>query len=247
MNKQLLINHFKDTDVDIENIFIAQDIAKSCLEYMKSFLKPGLTRKQIYDECERYMLEKGSRGFWIHNDPALILFNKYTTYSAHEDPSYLFTDLFIEEDDLITIDVAPMVNNGWGDFARTFIIQKGKLIDCKDCSNNEIKDTIDFEYKLHELFINSLNDQITFSQLHKIIDDYVNANGYYNCDYHQNYGHTIENDQKDRITIADGVDINISKYNKPITFEPHICKIDGTYAVKHENMYVYYDQKVIEI
>ena len=247
MNKQLIIDHYKDTDVDIENIYKAQDIAKSCLEYMTLYLKPGLTYKQIHQECKRYMEEKGSKGFWIHDDPALILYSDLTTYSAHENPINLFESKCISENDFITIDVAPMIKNGWGDFARSFIMQDGKIINYTDCNNKEIIDGINFELKLHELFINSINKDMTFSKLHKIIDDYVLSNGYYNCDYHQNYGHTIENDQKDRITIAQGVDINISQYNKPITFEPHICKKDGYYGIKHENMYAYIDGKIFEI
>ena len=247
MNRQIIIDYFKNTDVDIENIYKSQDIAKSCLEYMNTFLKPGLSYKDIHSECERYMLEKGAQSFWTHDDPALILYSDLTTYSAHESPIELFKSKYISDNDLITIDVAPTIKNGWGDFARTFVMEDGKIIDYKKSNNQEIIDGMNFEYELHKLFINSIDENTTFSKLHKIIDDYVISNGYYNCDYHQNYGHTIENNSKDRITIAKDVDINIYKYNKPITFEPHICKKDGNYGFKHENMYVIYEGKIYEI
>ena len=247
MNSSVLLKHFNNTDVDIENILKAQDIAKSCLDYMNEYLKPGLTRDDIHEECKNYMLNLGAERFWTHDDPALILFDDLTTYSAHECPSSLFDLKKIKENDLITIDVSPTIKNGWGDLARSYIMQDGKIISYKDCNNSEIKEAIEFEYKLHELFINSINEDTTFNQLYLIIEDYVSKHNYYNCDYHGNYGHTIENNPKDRVTIAKDVNVNISKYNKPITFEPHICKIDGTYGVKHENMYVFYEGKMHEI
>ena len=102
METEKLIAHFRGTDVDIENILRSQDIARDCLCHMEDFLRPGMDREEIHRECERYMLEKGSEGWWIHNDPALILFGDLTTYSAHEDPSPLFEGKRVQENDLIT-------------------------------------------------------------------------------------------------------------------------------------------------
>ena len=247
MNAEDLKRHFKDTDVDIENILKAQDIARSCLKHMNTFLKPGLDRETIHEECARYMSDLGSQGWWIHNDPALILFGDLTAYSAHEDPSPLFAGKTIKEDDLITIDVAPMIKSGWGDLARSFVMEDGKIVDWKSCHNEEIVRGMETEMKLHRLFIDTVNENTTFEELHAVIDDFVKQEGYRNCDYHGNYGHTIENDQKDRVTIDKGVNVNIVSHHKPITFEPHICKNDGSLGIKHEIMYVFYEGKMREI
>ena len=247
MYREFLLDYYSGTSVNISNILKAQDIARACLDHMNGFLKPGMTREDIHSECERFMKEKGADNWWIHNDPALILFGSLSTYSAHESPDPLFEGKTLQLNDLITIDVAPGIGTGWGDMARTFVMEDGRIVSWEKCQNEEIKERMEMEVKLHELFKESLNDEITFSELHEIINEYLQANGYYNCDYHGNFGHTIENDQKDRVTIDKGVDIVIAKYNKPLTFEPHICKKDGKYGIKHENMYVYIDKKISEL
>ena len=241
------IEHYQGSLVDAVSILQAQDIARECLLHMSGYLRPGLNREEIHEECERFMLEKGSQGWWIHNDPALILFGDLSTYSAHEDPSPLFENKLIFENDLITIDVAPMINKGWGDLARSFIMEEGKIIPWQSSKNEEIVKGMELELKLHELFINSVKPGITFAMLHEIITSELNKAGYYNCDYHDNFGHTIENDQSERVTIAKGVDIDIVAYDKPITFEPHICKINGRLGIKHENMYFYHHGKMEEV
>ena len=247
MNREELIDHFRNTQVHIEHILQAQEIARDCLSYMNSFLKPGMDMETVHQECESYMKEKGAHSFWTHNDPALILFADLTSYSGHLAPAELIRDRRISENDLITIDVAPTVFNGWGDMARSFIMENGTIIDWKQSHNEEIREGMDMEMKLHELFIESVKDDTTFSDLYQITENYLKEHGYYNCDYHGNFGHTIENHPNDRVTIIKGVDIVISKYDKPVTFEPHICKVNGYYGVKHENMYVYHEGKMREI
>ncbi len=242
MDRNDLIFHFQNTDVDIENILIAQDIAKKCLEHMKDFLVPGLNRDRIHEECRRFMSELGSQGWWIHDDPALILFNDLTAYSGAGLPDY--TDKTVEENDLISIDVAPMIETGWGDLARSFVMEEGKIIDWKESKNDEIREGMEMEMKLHELFVSFVDEDTTYEQLHSHIDSFVKQNGYHNCDYHGNYGHSIENDPKDRVTIDIGRKKVIAQYDKPITFEPHICKNGGSIGIKHEDMYVFFEGKM---
>ena len=247
MIKDIFIDHYKDTDVQAENIFKAQEIARDCLSHMSDFLRPGMNREEIHRECERYMREKGSERWWIHNDPALILFGELSTYSGREDPSSLFAGKTVKEDDLITIDVAPTIGDGWGDMARSFIMEDGRMIPWQYSRNREIIEGMELELKLHQLFIDSISQDLTFSMLHRIINDCITKEGWYNCDYHGNFGHTIENHPDKRVTIAEGVDIRIVAYDKPITFEPHICKVNGSSGIKYENMYFYHDGKMEEV
>ncbi|MBQ1379990.1 MAG: M24 family metallopeptidase, partial [Erysipelotrichaceae bacterium] len=148
------------------------------------------------------------------------------------------------ENDLITIDVAPMIQSGWGDMARSFVVEEGKIIPWRQSQNQEIIEGMEMELKLHRLFMDSVNEKTTFEDLHHLIDEEVKKAGYCNCDYHGNYGHTIENDAKDRVTIDKGVSLAIAAYDKPITFEPHICKMNGRFGLKHEIMYAFIDGKM---
>ena len=247
MDKEIFIDHFKGRDVKASSIFQAQQIARDCLKHMSDFLKPGLSREDIHEECARYMKEKGSQSWWIHNDPALILFGPHTAYSGRQDPAPLFEGLTIQNDDLITIDVAPCVEGGWGDMARSFIMEDGKIVDWKDCHNKLIKEAMELELELHELYKSSLKPGMTFAMLHTKVEEYISKRGYRNLDYHGNFGHTIENHPDDRVTIAEGVGTDIIAYDKPITFEPHICKIGSDLGIKYENMYFYHEGKVIEV
>ena len=244
MNKEDLITRFHNTSVDIEGVLKAQDIARACLEHMREYLRPGLGREEIHEECARYMTALGSQRWWIHDDPALILFGDMTAYSGREDPAPRFRGKTVQPNDLITIDVAPTVHNGWGDLARSFVMEDGKIVNWKNCRNEEIRQRMAMEMRLHQLFVDSVDERMTFEMLHDLVDSFLKKAGYRNLDYHGNYGHTIENEQRDRVTIDRGVRTNIVSYGKPITFEPHICRIDGSFGIKHEIMYVYYEGKM---
>ena len=225
-------------DIDIYSIRKAQEIAKYCLDSIAPSLKSGLSRQEIHSLCEELMLSKGSTGWWTHDDAALILYGPYLTYSAHEDPGSLFDGLMVAENDVITIDVAPMFGNGWGDMARTFVIENGVCIPWHESHNQEIIDGMNLELELHQTICNYINKDTTFSDLHKITDSIIEEKGYINCDYHGNFGHTIEIFLKNRVTIIPEENRKISDYGKPFTYEPHICKSDGTIGIKYENMYL---------
>lgn len=231
-------------DIDIDLIRKAQDIAKYCLKEIPLYLKSGMTREEIHTICEELMLSRGSTGWWTHNDPALILYGPYLTYSAHEDPQELFNGLLVADNDVVTIDVAPMQGLGWGDMTRTYAIQNGKYVPWDQTSNRELIEGMELEYALHDMLINSVNDETTFADIHEMTMMVLDKKGYYNCDYHGNFGHSIEIHPDNRVTIIPNVNIKISDYGKPITYEPHICKIGGKIGVKHENMYVFNNGKL---
>jgi Xaa-Pro aminopeptidase len=247
MSEQLFIQHFENTSVDSLSILKAQKIAIDCLEYLKTILRPGLSYDEIHQICYDRMKEKGADGFWTHDDPALILYGDLSCYSAHEGPASLFRNVSVKENDFITVDVAPMVNKGWGDLARSFVMEKGKIIPYEESENKEIRDGLNFELYLHNRFKSFVDENTTFGMLHDYVEKLLEDNDYINLDYHGNFGHTIETDPKDRVTIINDEDRIISEYNKPLTFEPHICKKNGSYGIKHENMYFFHEGKMIEV
>ena len=190
------------------------------------------------------MLEGGAEGFWTHDDPALILYGELSTYSAHESPVSLLERIFVQEDDFITVDVAPVVHQGWGDMARSYVMEKGSIIPWEETHDEEIRTGMELELFLHECLLKQVKEDTTFAQLHDLMEEILREHGYHNCDYHGNFGHTIEKDPAERITIAAGVDLSISAYDKPITFEPHICKDNGRYGIKHEDLYFFHEGKL---
>ncbi len=235
-----------DLDITIPNIRKAQTIAKKCLEELPLYIRPGISRSELHQICENIMTKAGSTGWWMRGDGALILFGPHTTFSAHDSPDALFKDLTIGENDVVTVDVAPMFEDGWGDMARTFVIESGHVIPWENSSNEEIKEGMRMEERLHKAFVDNFSPDMTFSSLHALTSRIMDSYGYRNCDYHGNFGHTIEAHPDNRVTIIPEETRSIFSYGKPITFEPHICRIGGTIGVKCENIY-YWDTGKLEV
>ncbi len=248
MDKERFVELFTRTEaVKAEGIWEAQQIAKGCMKALEGYLVPGLSRGQIHSFCERWMTEHGSEGWWIHDDPALILYGPHTPFSAHDDPAPLFEGLTVALNDYITVDVAPTVRGGWGDITRGFVMEKGRLIPWQESEDEEIREGMLLEEELHRSLIGFVGPKTTFAELHRHTEEILSAHGYYNCDYHGNFGHTIENDRKDRVTIIPEETRSIAGYGRPITYEPHICRIGGTKGIKHEVMYVFAGGKLEEV
>jgi Xaa-Pro aminopeptidase len=248
MEKKQFIELFKSSpSIKAEGIWEAQQIAKRCMEALCSYLRPGLSRGQIHEYCAKVMELDGSEGWWIHNDPALILYGPHTAFSSHDDPAPLFERLRVADDDYITVDVAPTVSGGWGDLTRCFVMENGAVIPWQESKNEEILRGMALEEELHRAFVEFVDEKTTFSELHAFTQAFLEKRGYRNCDYHGNFGHTVENDRKDRVTIVSGEDRSIVSWGRPITFEPHICRLGGNIGIKHENMYVFCDGKMTEV
>ncbi len=247
MDKKTLTALFEGTDVKAEGIYEAQNICRGCAEALRSFIRPGLTREEIHDFAGDWMRSAGSDSWWIRNDPALVLFGDLTTFSAHESPDSLFTGKTVSDNDLVTVDMAPCVRGGWGDYTRSFFLKDGELVRAEETGDEELAAGMALELLLHSRMLEFVDEHTTFSQLHAFTEGILKEHGYHNCDYHGNFGHTIENDQKDRVTIIPEEHRCIAEYGKPITFEPHICRDGGRWGLKHENMYTFLDGRLVEI
>ena len=247
MDRDTLISLFQGTGVRAEGIYEAQRIAKGCAAALKDYIRPGMTREQIHDFAGEWMTEAGSDSWWIKNDPALVLFGDLTTYSAHESPDALFVGRTVSENDLITVDLAPCVRGGWGDYTRSYFLKDGVPVEADETGDSELAEGMALERLLHRSMLEFTDRSTTFSQLHAFTEELLRRHGYHNCDYHGNFGHTIENDQKDRVTIIPEEHRCIFEYGKPITYEPHICKDGGRWGLKMENMYTFLDGKLVEI
>lgn len=247
MTREEFVSRFAGTDVKAEGILAAQDIARRAMVSLSRFLRPGLSREEIHEFARREMLAMGSEGWWIHNDPALVLFGDLTTYSAREDAGSRFSGRVVLNNDIVSVDVAPTVRGGWGDLARSFFLQDGAVTPWLQLRDARFREGMELELLLHRAAVDFVDENTTFSELHARIDGILRERGWHNCDYHGNFGHTIENHQDERVTIVGGEDRGIAQYGKPLTFEPHICKDSGQIGFKHEIMYVFHDGRLQEV
>ena len=70
--------------------------------------------------------------------------------------------------------------------------------------------------------------------------------GYENLDFNSNLGHSIENQLDDRRYIEANNKTLLGDCNM-FTFEPHICRTNGTWGFKLENIYYFENDKAVPL
>lgn len=242
LNKIINIKAHKEQEL----YFKVQSIAKETIEYAKKIIKPNLNLIKIREMCENKMLELGVDSFWYYNVGALIFAGDETTKSV-SGKEYITSDYIIKNDDIITIDLSPQIKNIWGDYARTIIIENGKVVDeINQMQNAEWKNGLLIEKELHSELLNFATSNTTFEELYYHMNDFIKKCGYINLDFNGNLGHSIVKNKNRRIYIEKGNKKKLSEV-KYFTFEPHIALPNSNYGCKKENIYYFNNDKVIEL
>ena len=220
--------------------------AKQTIEYIKKVIKPEINLLEIRKLCEEKMLELGADSFWYWDVGAFVFAGDETTISV-SGKQYVTSDRVIDIDDIITIDLSPQTGNIWGDFARTIIVENGKVVeDVAQIENSEWKSGLQMEEKLHEELLRFATKETTFEELYYHMNDFIVKNGFINLDFMGNLGHSIVKDKGDRVYIEKG---NIQKLSdvKYFTFEPHIAFPNSKYGYKKENIYYFANEILVEL
>lgn len=100
--------------------------AKQTIEYIKNIIRPGMNLLEIRKLCEEKLLELGADSFWYWDVGAFVFAGDETTVSV-SGKQYLTSDRVIGNNDIITIDLSPQAGNIRGDYARTIIVENGKV------------------------------------------------------------------------------------------------------------------------
>lgn len=146
----------------------------------------------------------------------------------------------------MTIDLSPQCNHIWGDYARTIIIEEGKVVECLDSiQNEEWREGIALEQMLHQEFIDFVNDTTTFEALYYHMNSKIFEARFLNLDFLGNLGHSIEKKSEDRIYIEKGNQTKLID-KEYFTFEPHIARPDSMFGYKWENIY-YFDHGKLKV
>jgi methionine aminopeptidase len=215
-----------------------QSIAKETIEFLKSFIRKGLSSKEIKDAAENFMKGKEVNSFWYYNVGALVFVGEETTISI-SGREYKPSDLKVQSDDLVTVDLSPEIDGFWGDFARSFAVQDGKVVEAFQSKVPEIVQGMKLEIRLHEEFKNFIGLETSFDEAYTKMNAFIEELGFENLDFNKNLGHSIVKNKDDRIYIKAG---NKTKFKDVdlFTFEPHIKMKKGKYGFKYENIY-YFD------
>lgn len=222
-----------------------QNIAKKTIAFIKDHIQPGMTLVEVRHLCETKMLELGADSFWYWDVGAFVFAGDETTRSV-SGKEYTTSERVIAENDIITIDLSPQNGDIWGDYARTIIIENGKVVENDKVSNAEWKNGLLMEEYLHEVMCKFVTPKTTFEDLYYYINSIIEEKGYINLDFMGNLGHSIVRQKSDRVYIEKGNKISLGDVSY-FTFEPHISIRDSRYGYKRENIYYFDNGEIKEL
>lgn len=220
-----------------------QNIALRVLRDIAAFIEAGKTERDVAVECASLLEKYGARESWYHDIPALVLVGDRTTLSA-SGRDYQPSDLAIRNDDLVTIDLSPMLDGCWGDCARSYIVESGRII--APGQSSPIWHGIVAETWLHTLLTGIATPQTTIHELYTVMNQAIEEKGYQNLDFRGNLGHTIEKHLDDRRYIESDNPVRLGECDL-FTFEPHISKTNDNWGFKMENVYYFENGRAVPL
>ncbi len=208
IEKQRMI---KDKE-EIKNIEKACQITDDCFSYILTYIKPGMTEKQIADEIEEYYKGR-TDGLSFET----IVASGENTSKPHAVP----TNRKIRETDIITIDMGCKVNGYCSDMTRTIFV--GKV-------SEEIKPVYDLVLKNQIQTIQEMRDCANVRLLSKMVENDFKLNGY---DLVHSLGHGVGMEIHEAPNINHLSDAQLRE-NMVVTDEPGIY-IPGKFGVRIED------------
>ena len=218
------INNFEETEGIIEkqrmikdeeeltNLRKACEITDNCFSYIISYIKPGMTEKQIANEIEEYYKQR-TDGLSFDT----IVASGENTSKPHAVP----TDRKIQKEDIITIDMGCKYNGYCSDMTRTFFV--GKVPE-------EIKPVYDLVLKNQTLTLDEYKDGAVIRNLTKMVVNDFKLNNY---DLIHSLGHGVGLEIHEPPFINQNTDATL-KENMVVTDEPGIY-IPGKFGVRIED------------
>lgn len=204
------------TDYEVDCIKKAQKIAEDAFSHILTFIKEGVTEKEIALELDFYMLKNGAEAVSFET----IAVSGKNSSMPHGVP----TDKKIENGDFITMDFGAVYNGYHSDMTRTVIV--GKPTE----KQKEVYETV---LKAQKSALEVLKNGVTGFDADKVARDIIE-----NAGYKENFGHGTGH--------GVGIEIhespNLSPYSKAtletgnvVTVEPGIY-IPDEFGVRIEDM-----------
>ena len=222
-----------------------QQIAKDTIKFLKQNIHHGMNLIEVREMCEQNMLELGADSFWYWDIGAFVFAGDETAVSV-SGKQYTTSDRIIGETDIITVDLSPQINNIWGDYARTIIIENGNVVDGTEVKNTEWRNGLMMENRLHKELLDFVKPETSFEELYFHINEIIKDHGFINLDFMGNLGHSIAENKDDRVYIEKGNNQRISDVAY-FTFEPHISVPGSKYGYKKENIYYFENGKLMSL
>lgn len=208
IEKQRMI---KDEE-EVGNIQKACEITDNCFNYLLTYIRPGMTEKQIADEIDEY---------YKRRTDGLAFDTIVASGENSSKPHAIPTNRKIEDNDIITIDMGCKVNGYCSDMTRTIFV--GSIPE-------EVKKVYDLVLKNQVQTIEQMKDGVSTRLLTKMVENDFKLNGY---DLIHSLGHGVGLDIHEAPYVSYRSDAQL-KENMVVTDEPGIY-IPGKFGVRIED------------
>ena len=210
-----------------------QEIARAVLVDIGQGIVPRDTEKSIASKAAEALHARGITETWYHDCPALVLLGSRSCWSGsgrHYQPA----EEPVGELNVVTVDLSPCRQGVWGDCARTFLVENGKVVG--EPGSAELAKGIPFLRSLHAQMAQFARPHTSFAELFFWANERITAAGFENLDFGRNVGHSIAAHRDHRQYLRAG---NIAKLGEValFTFEPHVREVGGRWGFKHEEIY----------
>jgi methionyl aminopeptidase len=211
---------------EIEKLRAANRIVAQTLNYLKSYVQPGMTLAHIDQVAEEFIVEKGARpsfkGLYGFTGSVCTSVNDVIIHGVP-------TEYKIKEGDILGLDIGTELDGWYGDAAITIPIgaiskEDEELIDCA-------KSTLDYA-------ISIIKPGLRFKELSHKIEQYILGKGY--IPLRSYCGHGIGRKPHEEPEIPNYLDAPNPKQGPKIRngmvfcLEPMICQKDGDAVVKED-------------
>jgi len=200
-------------DDEIENIKQACKLTDDCFNYLLSYVKKGMTEKEIANEIKDFFIRNGANG--VAFEP--IVASGPNSSKPHAVP----TDRQIQSNDVILIDMGCKYNGYCSDMTRTIFV---------DSINEELRKQYEFVLDVQKQVLNAIKDGKNIRELVMMFEN--NYNMARNVIMHS-LGHGVGLECHE-IPFLSNKNLNNLKDNMIIAIEPGVY-VAGQYGIRIED------------
>ncbi|WP_348946382.1 M24 family metallopeptidase [Chitinibacter sp. FCG-7] len=211
-----------------------QNIARQVQDALAGLITADDTEASIAAKASQLMASHNIHTTWYYDCPAFVLLGSRSqlSISGHD---YRPASEKVGEFNLVTVDLSPSLGEVWGDCARSFCVENGRV--STEVASPIFQQGILAERQLHAELIEFARPDMSGGELFDWANARIKALGFSNLDFLGNVGHSIATRREDRYFIEQGQQQRLGDM-LCFTFEPHIAA-DERWGFKHEEIYAF--------
>lgn len=205
------------TPQEVELIEKSAQLLMKCFLYVKSFLKEGVTEKEVAKALEIYALQEGADKLSFES---IIAFGPNSAM-----PHYRAGEAVLRKNTLVLIDIGVVVEGYASDMTR--VVFFGKV-------EPRLLAIYDLVGKVHQEVLKHVKPGVSVKKLDAIARDYIAAHGGYPILHNLGHGIGLEVHEYPTLGIRTPQEVKLKK-NMVVTIEPGIY-VPDLGGVRHEDM-----------